>query len=301
MAAVELLYGRPLPALASAGPGAIQTSPLEIGSADIEAQADAVFDRAVVLAPAGTLERRYVLAQVLRTLRPGGELIAMAPKDKGGMRLTGDLQSFGCDVAAGARRHHRIAACAAPLSPVGLAEAISAGALQFAPRLGLWSQPGVFSWDRIDPGTALLLEVLPPMQGRGVDLGCGAGVLARAVLASADVTSLSLIDIDARALNAARRNVADPRARFEQSDIRDRVSALLDFVVMNPPFHESGQEDRSLGQGFIAAAAARLKVGGVCWLVANVALPYEPVLSACFSRVTLVAQSRGYKVYEARK
>jgi 16S rRNA (guanine1207-N2)-methyltransferase len=54
----------------------------------------------------------------------------------------------------------------------------------------------VFSWDRIDPGTALLMQHLPALSGRGADIGCGIGILARAVLASAKVEQITLIDID---------------------------------------------------------------------------------------------------------
>jgi 16S rRNA (guanine1207-N2)-methyltransferase len=255
----------------------------------------------VILAPAGTLERRYVVAQALRVTKPGGELIAMAPKDKGGMRLRGDLETFGCSPTEGARRHHRVVACVTPHAPSGVAEAIEAGGLQIAPGLHLWSQPGVFSWDRLDPGTGLLLESLPLLSGRGADLGCGIGILSRAVLGSAKVSSLLMIDIDGRAIAAARRNIADERAVFEHRDVRARAPADLDFAVMNPPFHDAGREDRALGQAFISAAAASLKPGGACWIVANVALPYEAVLTDCFARVTSVTQVRGYKVYEARK
>ena len=146
-----------------------------------------------------------------------------------------------------------------------------------------------------------MLEALPPLGGRGADLGCGVGVLARAVLASPNVSSLLAIDIDARAIAAARRNVEDERATFDHRDVRGPAPADLDFVVMNPPFHDAGREDRALGQAFIAAAAESLRSGGVCWMVANIALPYEAVLAACFARVTSVTQARGYKVYEARR
>jgi 16S rRNA (guanine1207-N2)-methyltransferase len=301
MARQDLVYGFPPSALATANPEAIQVSPLSPGARAIEDVADGALDRAVILAPAGTIERRYVFAQALRALRPGAELIALAPKDKGGMRLRGDLESFGCAVAENARRHFRIVTCAAPAAPVGLAEAIASGGPRIAPRLGLWSQPGVFSWDRPDPGTRLLLDGLPPMKGRGADLGCGVGLLARAVLASPEVTDLRLVDIDARAVAAARRNIDDARAAFEHGDVRDPAPAELDFVVMNPPFHDAGREDRALGQAFIAAAAARLKPGGVCRMVANVALPYEAALAACFARVIPVTQAHGYKVFEARR
>jgi len=92
-----------------------------------------------------------------------------------------------------------------PAEPVGLAAAIEAGAPRIAPSLGLWSQPGVFSWDRPDPGSVRLLEVLPALQGEGADLGCGIGLLARAVLASPKVTALVCADIDGRAVTIAVR------------------------------------------------------------------------------------------------
>ena len=58
--------------------------------------------------------------------------------------------------------------------------------------LGLWSQPGVFSWNRIDPGSALLAQTLPALSGKGADFGCGVGYLAHTVLASPAVTHLTL-------------------------------------------------------------------------------------------------------------
>lgn len=180
--------------------------------------------------------------------------------------------------------------------------AIAEGAPCFVDAMGLWSQPGIFSWDRIDPGTALLLSVLPSLTGRGADLGCGIGVIARAVLVGPHVTQLALVDIDQRAMAAARRNITDPRASFHWADVR-RMDGLkeLDFVVMNPPFHDGGQEDRALGETFMRQSHRMLRDGGTAWLVANRHLPYETVLFATFSETVLRAEKDGFKVYEAKK
>jgi 16S rRNA (guanine1207-N2)-methyltransferase len=297
------VYGSPPPALASAGPGAVQLSPLIPGAAALEAAADEVFERLVIAAPPGTLERRFVLAHGLRALKASGELIALAPKDKGGARLRKELEAFGCEVAESAKRHHRICVTRRPRAPVGLEATIALGGPQIAPSLGLWSQPGVFSWDRLDPGSDLLLRSAPSFAGRGADLGCGVGVLARALLASPAVAALALIDIDRRAVEAARRNLDDPRASFLHADVREQLPDLsdLDFVVMNPPFHDGGAEDRALGQAFIRRAAAILRKGGLCRMVANVALPYEAVLAEAFATVSPLGQAHGYKLFEARK
>ena len=297
------VYGAPPPELADVPPDARQVSPLVPGAFALEDEPDGSLDTVVVYAPPGAVERRYVLAQALRVLEAGGALVALGPNDKGGKRLRRELEGFGCAVDETARRHHRLCDCRRPGAVVGLEEAIAEGGPQVPPALGLWSQPGVFSWDRPDPGSALLIPHLADLAGAGADLGCGVGVLALAALASPKVKALTLVDIDRRALAAARRNVADPRAAFLQADLREGTHGLeaLDFVIMNPPFHDGGAEDRSLGRDFIRRAAAMLRRGGVCRLVANVALPYETVLKEVFATALLVDQTHGYKIYEARR
>lgn len=295
------VFGAPLPDLADIPAGAAQFSPLSPGALALEDVSPASFEGLVIAAPPGTLERRYTLALALRALAPGAPLTAMAPKEKGGNRIAKELEAFGCAVETTSRRHQRICTTTRPAHLIGIDAAIAAGGPQQVPALELWSQPGVFSWDRIDPGTALLMSVLPSFAGRGADLGCGVGVLARAVLAGQSVTHLELADIDRRAVEAARRNVQDTRASFHWADVRRLALTALDFIVMNPPFHDGGVEDRGLGQAFVQRAHGMLRAGGVLWLVANRHLPYESLLADGFATVTLRADKDGFKVYEATK
>jgi len=273
------------------------------GALPLETQADGSISRIAMLAPPGVLERRFALAHALRAMAAGGRLTALAPKDRGGARLASELAAFGCDIQEAARRHHRICHVVRPPAPVGLHEAIAAGGPQIVPALGLWSQPGLFSWDRPDPGSQLLIRHLPRLAGAGADFGCGIGLLTLAALRSPAVTRIDLIDIDRRAIEAATRNVIDRRARLCWSDIRHAgpEAAGLDFVIANPPFHDGGIEDRALGEAFIRRAATSLRSGGVCWLVANRHLPYEAALKSAFSSVRLAEQAAGYKVYEATR
>ena len=296
------VYGAPPAALAEIPRGAAQVSPLVPGAQALESLQAGSLAGAVVAAPPSTIERRYVLARLLEALSAGAPLTALAPKDKGGSRLRKELEAFGCAVAETSRQHQRICHTARPAAPTGLEPALAAGALQYSAALGLWTQPGVFSWDRLDPGTQQLLAALPALSGRGADLGCGLGVLAQAVLAAPRVTRLELVDLDRRAIAAARRNLEDPRAAFHWADARVAPElAGLDFVVMNPPFHDGGLEDRELGQAFIRRAHQILRPGGVVWLVANRHLPYEAVLNGLFARVTARGERAGYKIYEARR
>ena len=296
------VYGTPPAELADAPAEAIQFSPLIPGSMNLEEQPEGSLSSMVVLAPPGTVERRYTIALALRALAPGATLTVLAPKDKGGSRIAKELKGFGCDLSETSRRHHRICTCQRPSDLSGTQEALAAGSARLDKALGLWTWPGVFSWNRTDPGSALLEQALPPMSGRGADLGCGIGTLGRAILASPKVAHLTMMDIDRRAVEMAARNVADPRAEIRWADVRGGSGLSgLDFVVMNPPFHDSGAEDQSLGQSFIRRAAEALRPGGILWLVANRHLPYEEVLKPLFRRVTPKVEAAGYKIYEALK
>lgn len=297
------LYSTPSDDVVDLPANATQFSPLIPGASALEQQGEGTLASMTMLAPPGTLERRYVMAQTLRALAPGGVLTALAPKDQGGSRLSKELQAFGCTTEETARRHHRIVVCTRPDNPAGLDEALQKGGPQKVAGLELWSQPGVFSWDRIDPGTALLLQHLPVPSGRGADFGCGIGILARAVLSSAKVAQMTLIDIDRRAIEAAKRNLDDTRLSFHWIDVRQPIAELtgLDFVVMNAPFHDAGTEDRTLAQNFVKRAAESLRNGGVCWLTANRHLPYEAVMTPLFKRITAKIETGGYKIFEAQK
>jgi 16S rRNA (guanine1207-N2)-methyltransferase len=162
-------------------------------------------------------------------------------------------------------------------------------ALRRLPDSGWWSRPGLFSWDRPDPGTTLLATHLPEtLAGHGADLGVGWGYLSMELLRHCpELTALDGYEVDDRALEPARRNLGNVmvpvRPRLYWRDVTAGIGqAKYDFIVTNPPFHEGRDADPSLGLRFIAAAARALKKEGSLWLVANKHLPYEPLLAELF-------------------
>ncbi len=301
-ATIHAIYGEPPRGLVDIPTGTRQCSPLIPGSSRMMDYAPQSLASAIIYAPPGTLERRYVLARMLTALAVGAPLTVLAPKDKGGSRIASDLEAFGCTVQEDSRAHHRIVSTTRPADLHGLDAAIAEGGLQLHPELQLWTHPGVFSWNRIDDGSALLLQHLPNFSGNGADLGCGIGVLSLQLLTSS-ITQLTLIDIDRRAITAAQKNITDSRTKFVWADIRsgDLPAENLDFIVMNPPFHDTGIEDQTLGQAFITRATEMLKKGGQLWLTANRHLPYEALLAIHFAQVKLVDEAHGFKIYQAVK
>lgn len=176
---------------------------------------------------------------------------------------------------------------------------------------GYVTAPGVFSADGIDPASALLAQCLPQKLGKVVvDLGAGWGYLSSQILTHTGVEELHLVEADHVALECARRNVTDPRAKFYWADARHwkapgqasgQTSGPVNTVVMNPPFHTGRSAEPELGQAFIAAAANMLTASGHLWIVANRHLPYETVLAERFAAVNEVAGNNRFKVLQAQR
>ena len=168
---------------------------------------------------------------------------------------------------------------------------------------GYVTAPGMFSPDAPDPGSIRLAEAIRgKLAGRVADLGAGWGWLAAQALAgNPGLGAIDLFEAEARALDAARINLPDPRASFQWTDVRGlrRAAPGYDAVISNPPFHQGRAAEPDLGAAFIAAAGRILKPGGRFFLVANRALPYEAALGAAFARVQRIAEDGAFKLFRA--
>lgn len=161
--------------------------------------------------------------------------------------------------------------------------------------------PGLFSADGADPASQLLAQALPEdLPAQMADLGAGWGYLSAACLARRGVEHLHLVEAEARALDLARRNITDPRARFHWADATSlTLPEPLDGVVMNPPFHTSRKAQPALGLAFIAAAARMLSRRGQVWMVANRHLPYEGALGELFAQHDILTETGAFRVWHA--
>ncbi|CKB38438.1 16S RNA G1207 methylase RsmC [Streptococcus pneumoniae] len=102
---------------------------------------------------------------------------------------------------------------------------------------------GVFSKKMVDFGSQLLLKCLDVNQGETVlDVGCGYGPLGLS-LAKAYGVQATMVDINTRALDLARRNAEknNAKATIFQSNIYEQVEGHFDHVISNPPIRAGKQ------------------------------------------------------------
>ena len=173
--------------------------------------------------------------------------------------------------------------------------------LQFVDDIGFYSMPGIFGWNKIDVGSRLLIDHLNDLKGIGADFGCGYGYLTKNILEKCeDIDTLYAFDIDPKATQACTKNVTNERAIIQIQDCTKPINDLpkLDFIIMNPPFHDGSTEDKELGQKFILNAKHHLKKNGNLYIVANKHLPYEKILNVQFQSVKVIYEGDGFKIFK---
>ena len=256
---------------------------------------DGQFDIAIVHLPRA---KAAALDMIARACRVAGRVVVDGAKTDGIEALQKDVKTRAALGGTISKAHGKLF----------WFEAIDLSDWQAAPGVieGHWHvQPGVFSADGIDPGSALLAAALPQtLAGTVADLGAGWGYLGAVALERAQkIDTLHLVEAQASALDCARRNVSDDRAEFHWADATTWGKAgSCNVVLMNPPFHAGRAADTALGQRFIANAARLLRKGGTLWMVANRHLPYETTLRDHFGDVTEGAGGdTRYKLFTARK
>ena len=160
---------------------------------------------------------------------------------------------------------------------------------------------GVFSRDGRDRGTEVLLEALPPLEGRVLDLGCGWGAVGVALGKRYPALDIVMTDINSRAVELARRNLAENgvTAAVLQGDGFDAVEGRFDAIVTNPPIRAG----KAVIYGLFARARDYLEPDGALYVVirkqqgAPSALKY---LKEIYSRAETVDRASGFHVLRAQ-
>jgi 16S rRNA (guanine1207-N2)-methyltransferase len=168
------------------------------------------------------------------------------------------------------------------------------------------SKPGVFSWDRVDMGTRLLLDHMVIGEDDTVlDLGAGNGLLGVVAATLAPRGHAYLVDSSVAAVSASARTIAAndiANATAMLSDVGSDVRRIaFDAVVTNLPFHVGVNTDDQVARQFIKDAQAMLNVGGRLYLVANRFLKYEPHVTGAFGNCRVLYRDDRYKVLGATK
>ncbi len=263
------------------------------------------YDMALVLAGRHRGQNELRITEAMERTRAGGLIVVAGSKDDGIASLRKRIGEL-VELEGALPKYHGVAFWfRAPVGAVAVAGLLRAANPPLLVDGRFHTAPGMFSFDRIDPGSRLLAENLPELAGQVADFCAGWGYLSAEILRrSPDIAGLDLYEADYEALEAAKLNVrpAAFQPGFFWTDLlREQVPRRYDAIVMNPPFHRSRAAEPEIGAGIIRAAAKALKPGGRLVMVANRRLPYEAVLAASFAECAEIAGNGSFKVLTARR
>ena len=262
------------------------------------------FDAALVLAGRHRGQNELRVADALERVVPGGLVVVAGGKDDGIASLRKRVDEL-VPLHGHMPKYHGTAFWLR--RPVDMQAAATLRAANPASLIEerFHTAPGMFSFDRVDAGSKLLVDNLPgDLRGNAADFCAGWGYVAAEMAArSSGLSGLDLYEADFDALEAAKGNLANTVAQgfFWTDLLAEPVERRYDVIAMNPPFHRSRAAEPEIGAGMIRAAAKALKPGGRLFMVANRQLPYEPVLSAAFASHAELARDGMFKVFSARR
>jgi 16S rRNA G1207 methylase RsmC len=169
----------------------------------------------------------------------------------------------------------------------------------------LTAAAGVFSGDRLDPGTAILLRKAPLPATRGgtyLDLGCGYGPIACVLADTSPAATVYAVDVNERALdlvrqNAAEAGVGDRVIASSPDDVPDDV--VFDEIWSNPPIRVGKRELHDM----LLRWLPRLAPDGSAWLVVARNLGADSLAAWLGEQgwpTERLASQRGYRILRVR-
>ena len=164
----------------------------------------------------------------------------------------------------------------------------------------------IFSKKKIDDGTRSLLNAIEKncmLNGHGLDLGCGLGVIAIALIKKFDV-AFDMVDINNTAVKLSKENLiknnVQKSANVFYSDGFSEVKNNYDFIVSNPPI----KTGKKLLFDLMNGAHEHLKINGQLILVIRKDHGMESLkkhIISVFGNCEIVERNKGFYILKAIK
>ncbi len=163
---------------------------------------------------------------------------------------------------------------------------------------------GIFSKDRVDRGTRILIENAVVKNGaRILDLGCGYGVVGIVLAKEHPNSKFTMVDINRRAIAVSNKNIKTNKIKNAEAFFSDGFSEIketFDTILLNPPqtagkkvcFSLIENSRNFLNEGGTLQTVARHNKGGA---------EFEKYMNSVFGNAKTIAKSGGYRVYSSEK
>ena len=172
----------------------------------------------------------------------------------------------------------------------------------FEDKIEFISDLGVFSKDKVDYGSKLLIETFLKDNENYksvLDLGCGYGVIGLAIAKYKSV-SVTLADVNKRALHLTEMNAKRLKldVNILESNIYENINDTFDVIITNPPIRAG----KSVITEFIMGASKHLNKDGSLYIVMRKDQGAKSMMETMKSiyNVNILEKSKGFYIIKAK-
>lgn len=268
--------------------------------------AEVTADLLLLYWPKAKLEAQFLLAMLLAKLPAHCEVIVVG-ENRSGIKAVEKLFSpYGVIKKYDSARRCSFywGQCTRPVAEFDLEDWFKSYTVHYQQHtLTIRSLPGVFSHGEFDLGSQLLLDSLPPLQGKILDFGCGAGVLGCVLSMLNPEIQLEMCDISALAIHSSQATLAANglTGRVFASDVYSDTDRDYHSIVTNPPFHSGLDTSYRATETLLQQAPNYLTASGQLFVVANNFLKYPPLIEQAFGNCVTLNKTGKFSIYHAQK
>lgn len=170
-------------------------------------------------------------------------------------------------------------------------------------KYNIYSDNGVFSKDKFDYGTRLLLDSIDisKLSGNVLDLGCGIGVVGIILGTINKNINIDMIDINERAISLVRDNLTlnKVKANVFSSDVYSNVNKKYDYIITNPPIRAGKEVVRK----FLLGGYDYLNDNGILYFVMRKDHGVKSMIKELENKynVTIINKDKGFYIVSLTK
>jgi 16S rRNA (guanine1207-N2)-methyltransferase len=170
-------------------------------------------------------------------------------------------------------------------------------------KYNLYSDNGVFSKDKFDYGTRLLLDSIDisKLSGNVLDLGCGIGVVGIILGTINENINIDMVDINERAISLVRDNLTlnKVKANVFSSDVYSNVNKKYDYIITNPPIRAGKEVVRK----FLLGGYDYLNDNGILYFVMRKDHGVKSMIKELENKynVTIINKDKGFYIVSLTK
>ena len=164
---------------------------------------------------------------------------------------------------------------------------------------------GVFSKDRVDFGTNVLLNSLENLDNinKVLDVGCGVGIIGLSIASKYKNLTVDMVDVNEKAVLLTNENIKLNRlfnCKSFVSNVYEHVTDKYNMIISNPPIR-AGKE---IVHKIASEAKEHLELNGFFYAVVQKkqgADSFKKKLEEVYGNVEIVNKDSGYMIFKSIK